>query len=62
MSTYYYMYPTCKNSKKICMPVKLLLLQNWGGKMAHLPQPTTGTSFGNFIYTTIVCNEYTPLS
>ena len=47
--------------KKICMPPKLLLVQNWG-KTAHLPQPTTGTSFGNFLYTTIVCNEYTPLS
>ena len=34
---------------------------NWG-KMVHLPQSTTtGTSFGNFIYTTIVCND-TPLS
>ena len=30
--------------KKICMPVKMLLVQNWG-KMAHLPQPTTGASF-----------------
>ena len=46
--------------KKICMPVKLLLVQNWG-KMTHLPQPTTGTYLGNFIYTTIFCNEYTPL-
>ena len=37
------------------MPVKLLLVQNWG-KMAHLPQPsTTGTLFRNFIYTTVVC-------
>ena len=44
------MYTTAKFQKKICMPV------NWG-KMAHLPQPTTGTSFGNFIYTAIVCNE-----
>ena len=26
------------------MPVKMLLVQNWG-KMAHLPQPTTGASF-----------------
>ena len=26
------------------MPAKMLLVQNWG-KMAHLPQPTTGTSF-----------------
>ena len=25
------------------MPAKLLLVQNWG-RMAHLPQPTTGTS------------------
>ena len=32
------------------------------GKMVHLPQSTTtGTSFGNFIYATIVCND-TPLS
>ena len=31
------------------MPSKLLLV----------PQPTTGTSFGNFIYTTIICNDYT---
>ena len=34
-----------QNFKKIWMPVKLLLVQNWG-KMAHSPQPTTGTSFG----------------
>ena len=47
--------------KKMCIPAKLLLVQNWG-KMAHLTQPTTGTSFGNFIYTTIVCNDCTPLS
>ena len=47
--------------KKTCMPAKLLLVQNWG-KMAHLPQPTTRTSFGNFTYTTIVCSDYTPLS
>ena len=40
---------------------KYVLVQNWG-KMAHLPQPTTRTSFGNFIITTIVCNDYTPLS
>ena len=26
------------------MPAKMLLVQIWG-KMAHLPQPTTGTSF-----------------
>ena len=26
------------------MPAKMLLVQNWD-KMAHLPQPTTGTSF-----------------
>ena len=26
------------------MPAKMLLVQNWG-KMAHLPLPTTGTSF-----------------
>ena len=26
------------------MPVKMLLVQNWG-KMTHLLQPTTGTSF-----------------
>ena len=30
--------------------------------MALCPKPTTtGTSFGNFIYTTVVCND-TPLS
>ena len=46
------------NNKK--MHAKPLLVQNWG-KMAHLPQSTTGISFGNFIYTTIVCND-TPLS
>ena len=57
--TYYYMYATCKILKK-CMPTKLLVVQNWG-KMAHLPQPTRGTSFGNFKYTTIVRND-TPLS
>ena len=48
-------------SKFQSMTAKLLLVQNWG-KMAHLSQPTTGTSFGKFIYTTIVCNDYTPLS
>ena len=37
----YSMYPKCKISKK-CMPVELLVVQNWG-KMAHLPLPTTGT-------------------
>ena len=26
------------------MPAKMLLVQNWG-KMTHLPQSTTGTSF-----------------
>ena len=36
-------YPICKTSKKICMPAKMLLVQNWG-RMAHLPQPTTGTA------------------
>ena len=38
------------------MYVKILVLQNWG-KMAHLPQPTTETSFGNFMYTIIVRNK-----
>ena len=38
------------------MPAKLLVVQNWD-KMTHLPQLTTGSSFGNFIYTTIVCND-----
>ena len=55
LSTYYYMYRTCKISRK-CMPMKLVVVQNWG-KMAHLPQPTTRTSFGNFIYITIFCNN-----
>ena len=60
LSTYYYMYPTFKISKKY-IPAKLLVVQDWGN-MAHLPQPiTTGTSFGNLIYTIIVCND-TPLS
>ena len=36
LSTYYYMEPTCKISKKKCMPAKLLLVQNWG-KMADCP-------------------------
>ena len=27
------------------------------GKMTHWTQPTTGTSFGNFICTIIVCND-----
>ena len=49
------------NNKKQCMLAKQLLVQNWG-KMANLPQPTTVTFFGNFIYTTIVCNGDTPLS
>ena len=52
LSTYCYTHPTCKISKK-CMPAKLLVVQNWG-KMAHLPQPATGTSFGNFIYITLL--------
>ena len=62
-SVYLLLYvPYMQNlKKKIYMPTKLLLLQNWG-KIVHLPRPTTGTSFGNLIYTTIVCNEYTPLS
>ena len=47
--------------KKKCMPAKLLLVQN-RDKMVHLPQPATGTSFGNFIYASTVCNEYSPLS
>ena len=45
-----------KKKEKKCIPAKLLLVQNWG-KMTHLPQPTTGISLGNFIYTTIVCND-----
>ena len=54
MSNFYYMYPTCKISKK-CMPAaKLLLVKNWGKNGAHLPQPITRTSLGNF-------NSYIPL-
>ena len=34
------MYPTCKISKKY-MRANMLVVQNWG-KMALLPQPTTG--------------------
>ena len=30
-------------------------------KIAHLPQPTTGTSFGNFIYTTVLLSVMTTL-
>ena len=33
---------------------KLLLVKNWGKNGAHLPQPTTRTSLGNF-------NSYIPL-
>ena len=55
-----YNYLSTYSISKQCMPAKLLLVQNWGN-MAHFPQPTTGTSFGNFIYTTIACND-TPLS
>ena len=29
LSTYYYMYPTCKILKKLCMPAKLLLVQKF---------------------------------
>ena len=47
--------------KKRSMPAKLLLVQNWSEMMAHLSQSTTVTSFGNFIYIPIVCND-TPLS
>ena len=50
------MYPTCKISKKKkkCMPAMLLPVKNWGKNGAHLPQPTTRTSLGNF-------NSYIPL-
>ena len=38
-----------QNLKKKCMPAaKLLLVKNWGKNGAHLPQPTTRTSLGNF--------------
>ena len=47
LSTYYYMYPTCQNSKK--------------KKNACVQSCCWWTSFGNFIYTTIVWND-TPLS
>ena len=30
LSTYYYMKPTCKISKKKCMLAKLLVVRNWG--------------------------------
>ena len=30
------------------MPAKQLLVKNWGKNGAHLPQPTTRTSLGNF--------------
>ena len=50
-----------KFQKKICMPTKLLLVENCSKMGAHLPEPTTWTTFGNYIYTTIVCND-TPLS
>ena len=50
MSTYYYMYPTSKIEKKKNMHACEAAA---GAKLAHFPQPTTGTSFGNFIYTTI---------
>ena len=46
-----------KFQKKLYMPSKLLLLQN-SDEMAHLSLPTTGTSFGNFMHTTIICNDY----
>ena len=55
----YLLNPTCKVSKKMHAG------EAAGGaklaKLAHLSQPTTETSFGNFIYTAIVCND-TPLS
>ena len=55
-----------QNFKKKCMPAaKLLVVKNWGKNGTHLPEPTTRTSLGNFnsyIYTTIVYNDYTPLS
>ena len=34
---------------------------NFGKMVAYLPQPTIWTTFGNYIYTTVVCND-TPLS
>ena len=46
--------------EKKYMPAKPQVVQNWG-KMGHWAEPTTGTSFGNFIYTTSACND-TPLS
>ena len=53
LSTYLIFYvPYMKHFKK----KMLLVVQNWG-KKAHLSKPTTETSFGNFIYTTIVCND-----
>ena len=38
-----------QNFKKKCIPAaKLLLVKIWGKNGAHLPQPTTRTSSGNF--------------
>ena len=42
-----------QNLKKY-IPAKILVVQ---GKLVDLPQPTTETSFRNFTYTAIVCND-----
>ena len=58
LSTFYYIYPTCKISKKVCMPGKLLL-KNWGKMAPICPNQQQGPLL-KISY--IVCNDYTPLS
>ena len=50
-----------KNKKKKMHAYKAAAGANFGKMVAYLPQPTTWTTFGNYIYTTVVCND-TPLS
>ena len=48
------MYPTCKISKKMHACCEAAAGEKLGKNGAHLPQPTTRTSLGNF-------NSYIPL-
>ena len=49
-----------QNFSKKCMPAIAAGVQN-SGKITHPFATTTGTSFGNLIYTTFFCND-TPLT
>ena len=54
MPNFYYMYPKCKISKKMHACYEAAAGEKMGKNGAHLPQPTTRTSLGNF-------NSYIPL-